>query len=139
MQTDADSDEALMCEHGYQHLMHTHTHTHTRRQHRGIDEHGVTWCGHLKSMQTTGDRLVLGPPVSIVCNTHTNAVSCNTLQHTATHCNALQHCNTLPYSATHCNTTQQTTKDGKTQKEMGIFPAHQSVFLFVFAAPSLMT
>ena len=36
---------------------------------------------------------------------------CNTLQHTATHCNTLQytehtatHCNTLQHTATHCNT-----------------------------------
>jgi len=37
---------------------------------------------------------------------------CNTLQHTATHCNTLQfiwygaHCNTLQHTATHCNTLQ---------------------------------
>ena len=38
---------------------------------------------------------------------------CNILQHTATHCNTLQHytqshCNTLQHTATHCNTLQHT-------------------------------
>ena len=38
------------------------------------------------------------------------ATYCNALQHTATHCNVLQHtathCNTLQHAATHCNTPQ---------------------------------
>ena len=70
-------------------------------------------------------------PVCILCNTlqrtmqhtatHCNALQrtaahCNTLQHTATHCIALQHtatlCNTLQrtaHSATHCTTLHHTT------------------------------
>ena len=38
--------------------------------------------------------------------------SCNTLQHTATHCSILQHtvayCNTLQHTATHCSILQHT-------------------------------
>jgi len=38
--------------------------------------------------------------------------TCNTLQHTATHCISLQHtathCNALQHTATHCNTLQRT-------------------------------
>ena len=41
---------------------------------------------------------------------HCNAL--NTMQHTATHCNTLQHtathCNTLQHTAAHCNTLQHT-------------------------------
>jgi len=34
---------------------------------------------------------------------------CNTLQHTAAHCNShATHCNTLQHAATHCNTLQHT-------------------------------
>jgi len=40
------------------------------------------------------------------------ATHCNTLQHTATHCNTLQHtathCNTLQHTATHCNALHNT-------------------------------
>ena len=41
---------------------------------------------------------------AIHCNIlqHTHAMHCNTLQHTATHCNTLQH------TATHCNTLRHT-------------------------------
>ena len=51
----------------------------------------------------------------------TSLLPCNTLQHTATHCNTLQphtytspceryapHCHTLQHTATHCNTLQHT-------------------------------
>jgi len=41
------------------------------------------------------------------------ATHCNTLQHTATHCESVlqhtaTHCNTLQHTATHCNTLQHT-------------------------------
>jgi len=39
----------------------------------------------------------------------TGEVYCNTLQHTATHCNTLHtatHCNALQHTTTHCNTLQ---------------------------------
>ena len=51
-----------------------------------------------------------------VWGSNTLAPHCNTLQHTATHCNAvgcpgandtLQQCNTLRHTATHCNTLQR--------------------------------
>jgi len=43
--------------------------------------------------------------------------ACNTLQHTATHCNTklkamiTSHCNTLQHTATHCNTKLEEIKD----------------------------
>ena len=56
---------------------------------------------------------------------------CNTLQHTATHCNALQqtkhsatapHCNTLQHTAAHCNTLQHTATHEGTSSNICTLP-----------------
>jgi len=82
------------------------------------------------------------PPMCVVClflcHVYFTTTHCDTLQHTATHCNApahhlqqrvvcsafdstyntLQHtathCNTLQHAAAHCNTLQHTPKHSKT-------------------------
>jgi len=66
---------------------------------------------------------------------HSYWTRCNTLQHTATHQNAISmasysftstHCNTVPHTATHCNTLQHTATHCNTPR----YPQHGIAFIY---------
>ena len=69
---------------------------------------------NLKSLRVSSDFLLACKKTTRLCPEEVSAMIVGyTLQHTATHCNTLQHtatthCNSLQHTATHCNTLQHT-------------------------------
>ena len=93
---------------------------------------------------TTACAVVLGRQgQSISCNTLQHvATHCNTLQHVATHCNTLQHvatcCDTLQHTATHCNTLHHTAPYCNTRL-IGVVQHTAYVFTLQHTAPHCNT